>query len=47
MIKTSKENERLAEMLSVFKNKLIIENCFQQVFAATKCSTNLHQFKKG
>ena len=30
------ENQRLAEMVSYFKNKLILENCFTLTFAVVK-----------
>lgn len=36
LMKRAEENERLAEMVSVFKNKLITENCFHTTFAALK-----------
>lgn len=42
------ENERLAEMVSYFKNKLILENCFNLTFAVTKQDGgSLSCFKQG
>ena len=29
LVVSGKENQKLAEMVSFFKNKLIVENCFQ------------------
>ena len=36
IMQNGNENSRLAEMVSYFKNKLILENCFNLSFAATK-----------
>lgn len=36
IITTSKENDRLHDMVNSFKQKLIIENCFHTNYAAQK-----------
>lgn len=44
----SKEKDRLSEMVSYFKNKLIVENCFHQVFAAQKIGgQSIQKIKSG
>ena len=34
ILSNGQENERLSEMVSVFKNRVIVENCFQVQFGA-------------
>ena len=46
MLQGQKENARLSEMVTTFKHKLIVENCFHQNFAALKVSGNsMHPLK--
>lgn len=45
---SGKENQKLAEMVNYFKNKLIVENCFQQSYGAKKMGgSNLQPLKNG
>lgn len=36
ILQNGQENEKLSAMVSVFKNKLIVENCFQVSYGAHK-----------
>ena len=36
LLERGKENEKLAEMVCFFKNRLITENCFHTTFSAQK-----------
>jgi hypothetical protein len=46
VVQTSKENDRLTEMLNSFKQKLIVENCFHTNFAAQKVGgQSMHPIK--
>lgn len=42
---TSNENDRLKEMVDMFKQKLIIENCFHVTYGAQKVGGDLPQIK--
>lgn len=47
-MQSGNENQRLAEMVSYFKNKLILENCFSLTFAVTKQDgSSFSYFKQG
>ena len=45
---SGKENQKLAEMVNFFKNKLIVESCFHQAYGAKKMGgSNLQPVKNG
>ena len=40
LMEKGKENDKLTEMVSEFKNRLIVENCFHITFGVQKISGN-------
>jgi len=40
IIQSGNENAKLAEMVAIFKNRLMVENCFHTKFGASKAGSS-------